>query len=172
MTPVTKSACPGCGLVLPDVDGPTHRYIGASPACWSLYGAVLATIYVDRERLRLLQLVVDAYAAQHPGRRSRQAAQSVAIHLMTLCLCLECGVDPAAGPRLHRWMVERPRFTWLTPPDERGSRTVRDVAAARTPAEFEEVVWAWARGVWDAWSAHHATVRGWLAGLHREAVQL
>ena len=29
------SLCPGCGLVLPLHGGPTHAYVGASPACWS-----------------------------------------------------------------------------------------------------------------------------------------
>ena len=38
----SKSVCPGCGLELEVVDGPTHDYIGASPACWALYGQVLA----------------------------------------------------------------------------------------------------------------------------------
>lgn len=158
-----ESACPGCGLVLPAIDGPTHRYIGASPACWALYGAALATIYGDSERRQNLQLVVDTYAVQHPGQPSRQAAQSVGIHLMTLCLCLERGADPADGPRLHRAMAERPSFTWLTPPEYRGSPTVRDVAAADTLSEYEAVVQAWARDVWDAWSVHHSTVCDWLA---------
>jgi hypothetical protein len=162
MTP--NSACPGCGLVLAEIDGPAHRYIGASPACWALYGDVLATIYSDAEHRRSLQLVVDTYAVQHPGRPSRQAAQSVGIHLMTLCLCLERGTDPADGPRLHRSMVERPSFTWLAPPGYRGSRTVRDVAAAGALSEYEAVVRAWASDVWAAWSVHHSTVRHWLDG--------
>src|SRR4051812_17388804 len=32
------TACPGCGLVLPCHAGPTHAYMGASPACLKLYG--------------------------------------------------------------------------------------------------------------------------------------
>src|SRR5689334_6930416 len=105
MRTVKSDACPGCGLVLPELDGPRHRYIGASAACWALYGEVLASIYGDESRRRLLQLVVDSYAVQHPGSPGRRAAQSVAIHLMTLCLCLEERCDPAQGPRLHREMV-------------------------------------------------------------------
>jgi hypothetical protein len=158
------SPCPGCGLVLPQASGPTHRYIGASAACWSLYGEVLAGIYGDADRRRLLQLVVDCYAVQHPGSPGRQAAQSVAIHLMTLCLCVEHGRDPGDGPRLHKAMVERPVFTWLEPPPSRGSFTIRDVAQAPTREQYESIVWRWARDVWQVWSAHHDTVRSWLAG--------
>ena len=142
------STCPGCGLELPAAGGPTHPYIGASPECWTLYGTVLARAYEQRDTL---QLVVDAYACQHPGTEIRKTAQSVALHLATLCLFLEAGVDPRGGSGLHQSMVGRIPFHWLEPPATRGRLTVAD---ADDP-------WAWARDVWAAWSAHHATVREW-----------
>jgi hypothetical protein len=40
--------------------------------------------------------------------------------------------------------------------------TVLDVLAARDLAEHVARVERWARSVWDAWSAHHDTVRRWL----------
>src|SRR5690242_13134412 len=108
--------CPGCGLALAEVREATHPYIGASAACWSLYTNVLGTIYGDAARMPLLQLVVDTYAVQHPGRPGRQSAQSVGIHLLTLCLCLESGAEPATVGRLHKHAVERRVFPWLEPP--------------------------------------------------------
>lgn len=81
-----ESACPGCGLVLPAHDGPRHAYIGASAACWALYGRALERAYNDPSCREVPQLVVDSYACQHPGEAGRRAAQSVGIHLMTLCL--------------------------------------------------------------------------------------
>jgi hypothetical protein len=158
--PQPQTACPGCGLLLPVQDGPTHAYIGASAACWALYGRALERSYSDPSCRDVLQLVVDAYACQHPGEPGRRSAQSVAIHLMTLCLVLEDGADPREGPRLHRRMVDRPTFTWLTPPAQRGERTVRDLLAADA---YDGAAWAWARDVWLAWAPHHATVRAWLA---------
>jgi len=165
------TTCPGCGLVLPQASGPTHRYIGASAECWSLYGEVLARIYGDPDRRRLLQLVVDSYAVQHPGAPGRQAAQSVAIHLMTLCLCLEEGHDPAEGPRLHKAMAQRRAFPWLEPPGSRGSLTIRDVADAGTNERYESAVRRWARDVWRAWSPHHATIEAWLSDTGAGSVQ-
>jgi hypothetical protein len=82
------SACPGCGLELPEHDGPTHAYIGASPACWALYGELR---YPPSHRL-----TVDVYAVQHPGGDERRAIQSVALHLMALCLVLEREVATVA----------------------------------------------------------------------------
>src|SRR5438105_15652536 len=52
--------CVGCGALVPDIGGPTHRYIGASPGCWQAYGELLPTGTAHL-------LVVDVYAAQHPG---------------------------------------------------------------------------------------------------------
>jgi hypothetical protein len=164
-------SCPGCGVVLPQAPGPTHRYIGASAACWSLYGEVLGSIYGNPDRRRLLQLVVDCYAVQHPGSPGRQAAQSVAIHLMTLCLCVEEGRNPADGPRLHKAMVQRPVFPWLEPPSSRGSLTIHDVAEAGTNEQYESAVWRWARDVWHAWSAHHSTIRVWLSDTRAGSAQ-
>ena len=153
------SICPGCGLELPDRAGPTHPYIGASAECWRIYGIVLARAYgTERD---VLQLVVDSYACQHPGTRSRRATQSVGLHLTTLCLFLEAGVDPRRGSELHRAMAGRTAFDWLEPPATRGEVTVATVAAMHMPGEYREVAWLWARSVWGAWEPHHARVREW-----------
>src|SRR5689334_13318620 len=59
--------CPGCGGLFPLSDGPAHPYMTASPGCWQAFTAVLAADYAAPERMSFHQLVVDAYAAQHPG---------------------------------------------------------------------------------------------------------
>ncbi|HEY0633553.1 MAG TPA: DUF5946 family protein [Thermoleophilaceae bacterium] len=158
----TTSECPGCRLVLPQHDGPRHPYIGASAACWALYGHLLARAYSDPEIIPILQLIVDTYAVQHPGTPERRAAQSVGIHLMTLCMVLEQGADPRDGPQLHKRMVTRPAFSWLDPPPNRGSVTVGELVAVTDAGELDRRVWDWGREVWDAWALHHPTVRGWL----------
>jgi hypothetical protein len=157
------TGCPGCGLVLPPREGTTHPYLGASAGCWALYGEILAREYGDPAYSRLHQLTADTYAVQHPGAPERRSIQSVALHLMTLCLFLEDGVDPRRGPALHkRFVRERARFGWLEPPRPNGRITVADVHRAASPAEHERAVETWARDVWAAWSGHHGTVRGWI----------
>ena len=86
---MSESACPGCGLVLPDHDGPVHDYIGASAACWQLYGRVLARDYGEFGMPDEHKFIVDAYAVQHPGENVPRARQSVGLHLIRLCLMLE-----------------------------------------------------------------------------------
>jgi hypothetical protein len=159
----STSSCPGCGLVLPERGGPVHSYLGSSPACWALYGEVLAREYSDPACFRVHQLTVDAYAVQHPGVPERRSIQSVALHLVTLCLVLERGADPAAGPQLHKHLTKRGGFRWLEPPEPNGQITVADVHRAATATEHRCSVQAWAREVWGAWAAHHTTVRHWIA---------
>jgi hypothetical protein len=163
------SACEGCGLELPVQEGPTHAYLGASAACWALFGAVLAREFGDPAYFRLHQLTVDTYAVQHPGRPERRSIRSVALHLITLCLVLEDGVEPRDGPKLHARLAKRGSFRWLEPPRPNGRLTVADVLRAKTPAEHERAVEAWARDVWAAWQAHHATVRAWIEQLLSDA---
>lgn len=111
--------CPGCRVEFPEIDGPSHRYIGASAACWLEYSEALPGELSDTP------LSVDAYAAQHPGDPSPQANQSVAVHLVTLNAVLRLG--SAQDPVLTRAAaVEAGRrgdshYVWLDPPESWGS---------------------------------------------------
>jgi hypothetical protein len=88
--------------------------------------------------------------------------QSVAIHLMTLCLFLEHGANPALGTQLHKTMVERPSFHPLPAPESRGTLTVASMPLEANPVTAREAAYAWARSAWDAWHEHHDVVEGWL----------
>lgn len=153
--------CPGCGLEQPPLPGPTHRYLTASPACWRAFGALLAVGYATPGRRPFHQVVVDAYAAQHPGEGLREQVQSVGLHLTTLCLFLEHGTDPALGPRMHRRMIRRPVFHRVEPVG-RSPVTVVDVPLGGAPDDARRAAHAWGRAVWGLYAHEHATVRRWL----------
>lgn len=158
---VPPEPCPGCGAPFPAHDGPTHRYIGASPGCWAAYGELLARAYGDARVFASHRLTVDAYAAQHPGTPTRQSLQSVAVHLIALHLALERGVAPDAITRSMAALVERGGFSWLTPPPTAYATTILEVHGADDPDDHRRRVARWAADVWSAWSAHHATIREW-----------
>lgn len=166
------SACRGCGAIFPDVEGPVHRYMTSSPACWSAYGVVLAREYSDRAYASLYRLSVDAYAVQHPGSASPEAIQSVAVHLCRLCLIFEGGfsIENANDAMLAIHQVER-SFRWLEPPRSRGQVTVAEVLAAQDVDEHLRQVKRWARSCWEAWTEHHATIRTWLPTAARAPAQ-
>ena len=98
-----------------------------------------------------------------PGRPSPQSIQSVAVHLISLCLVLERGVEMTRATAAMQAAVEhKERYIWLTPPPSLGSMTVADVQRAKNAEEHEKLVRAWAESAWTAWSPHHATIQNWL----------
>jgi hypothetical protein len=106
-----------------------------------------------------MPLAVDAHAAQHHGVEGRRQAQSVWVHLVSLCSILERGRTPFGGIRIKQDLLrDDPVFAWLQPPAEPGDVTVLDVAAASGP-EVAAAVRRWAQSVWDAWSAHRDAIR-------------
>lgn len=156
-------ACVGCGGLFPEVEGPTHRYLESSAGCWAAYCEVLAREYSNRSYAALHRLTVDAYAVQHPGQPSPQTIQSVAVHLISLCLMLEKGCTAnQATAAMQTAAKDKSRFRWLSPPRFRGSITVLDVRKADSAAAHVEVVRTWAETSWAAWSAYHDTVEAWL----------
>jgi hypothetical protein len=107
------------------------------------------------------QVIVDAYAAQHPGGDARRQVQSVGLHLMTLCLVLEHGADPRAGTRLHRLMIGRPAFHRLSRSGP-GSLTLLHVPLVGDGEAARRGAWEWAAAVWESYRQEHHTVREWL----------
>jgi len=156
--------CLGCGGIVPRVEGPTHRYLEASPGCWETYGRLLAKEYSRRAYWRVHTLTVDAYALQHPGVRSPQTIQSAAVHLIGLCAILERGTSIEGGSKVKARAKARlaTTFDWLEPPNSLGDITVVQVSGARDAADHGARVQAWARAVWNAWAPHGDTVRTWV----------
>ncbi len=163
----SPTRCPGCGGVFPAHDGPTHRYLESSPGCWAAYGEVLAREYGDPALFgRVHRLTVDSYAVQHPGSPSPQSIQSVALHLLSLCLMLEHGATPQqATAAMQSGAQAKACYFWLAPPTSPGAITVADVQMAKTPQAHEGLVREWARATWAAWSVHHMTIQSWLDSL-------
>lgn len=158
-----EAPCPGCGVVLPEYDGPTHPYIGASAACWALYGELLAQEYADLGYPECHRLTIDAYAAQHPGKREGRTIRSVGTHLCGLYLVIERGLDgPAATALKNRILATEPRFVWLRPPPQDAGVTVQDVVESRADIQHCDAIETWARSVWHNWELHHPTVAGWV----------
>jgi Family of unknown function (DUF5946) len=159
------SRCPGCGAQLPELDAPTPVGVGASPACWALYGRLLVAEYRQSPSPRLHQLTVDSYGAQHPSARHDRSDRCLGLHLIGLCLLLERGASALQTSELLAQLVEHPpSFGRLEAPTPNGAITVSDVAAAQNPDEHARLVEQWATSVWHAWAPHHAAVRGWIDG--------
>ncbi|WP_408611918.1 DUF5946 family protein [Chitiniphilus purpureus] len=157
-----ESKCPGCGAAFSDIAGPIHRYMHSSPACWAAFGEVLTREYSDPDYAAVHRLSVDAYAVQHPGDTSRQAIQSVGLHLVRLCFFLERGLPATeANAAMLKAGRLKANYIWLSRPAGLGDITVKDVVAAQGLTQHTDAVHAWARSAWHAWAEHHSLVRQW-----------
>jgi hypothetical protein len=135
----------------------------SSPACWAAYGEVLAREYSDPAYFQVHRLGVDAYAVQHPGRPSPQTIQSVAVHLIRLCMLLERGLPmERANDAMLKASEREDIYRWLEPPASCGSVTVADVRHADSVEAHMAAVRRWTESAWAAWASHHPTVRSWL----------
>ncbi|MCL4530109.1 MAG: DUF5946 family protein [Chloroflexi bacterium] len=156
--------CFSCGAMVPNMDGPTHRYMLSSPGCWSVYGVLLARDYGEYNYPTVYRLSVDAYTVQHPGRPNRQAIQSVAVHLIALYYLLEKGLPEAQVIRTRSRAAQfSDQFFWLEPPTSMGPITIVNAADAEGLEEYQRVAREWAKSAWEAWRAHHDQIRKWAA---------
>ncbi len=126
----------------------------SAPGCWQAYGEV-AVRAMQEPRTALRHSHVDCFAAQHPtdAATDRRQRQSVAVHLVALCLRLEHHIQGIELSRRRQQVSDRtihaaglPDWPFLEPPD-----------AERFCALGEQ----WPRAVWQAWSRHHGQVRTW-----------
>jgi hypothetical protein len=147
-----ESACPGCGALLPEVEGPTHRYLGASAACWDLFGRGLAGVYPFRAG-RWSQSLVDAYAAQHPGVDGPQARQSVAVHMVALHARIAEGLGVESLYDIRSSAAQwghRHGFVWMEPTPT-WSLTFLDVAGAEDEEVRVTVIDRYVEDVYRGW---------------------
>jgi hypothetical protein len=109
----------------------------------------------------LQNLVVDAYALQHPDEYC-ESARSYAAHLTGLC----CGVEHPGDQKLY-WQIAR----WLDGPatiqkppvlDARGRQNISTIVDVRHDV-YQRAVRQWASAVWSAYESQHYLARGWLA---------
>ncbi|HBS36675.1 MAG TPA: hypothetical protein DEA50_16610 [Parvularcula sp.] len=153
--------CRGCGGLFAPFDGPVHDYMESSPACWRAFGHVLAAEYSTPELLPVHRLSVDTYAVQHPGGASRQAIQSVGLHLARLYLQLEHPRPPKETNEVMRAFAGRKEsLTRLTPP-EKFSMTLADVAPFIGAPPHAAKTMEWARAAWNDWSGAHEYIKRW-----------
>jgi len=107
------------------------------------------------------RVVVDAYAAQHPGSGAdRRDRQSVFVHLAALCLLTERGADPSyVTTALRRMSADAGRRFPMPERLGAGELDLRHAWEAGSLASYERRAREWAQAVWASYAPAHATVR-------------
>lgn len=151
----SRTACPGCGIHLPDGGHPEPPRLHASAACEAVHAEILGYEFQHPVMLRYHQLTVDAYGAQHAGEGAPPIR--VAYSLAGLWLAIEHEFSAEDVRAVHRrmghpgptWPVfepPRPPRSWLTALDvaEAGVRQHSVGGHARAAGQ-------WAESVWSVW---------------------
>lgn len=148
--------CPSCGAPLGGRDG-----------CQSHFDELSAQAWGNPVRGAMHNLVVDAYALQHPDEYC-ESAKSYAAHLTGLC----CGVEHPGDQKLY-WQIAR----WLDGPatiekpaavDARGRQTISTIVNLSNDT-YRTAVRQWASSVWIAYESQQYLARTWLAEVLRHA---
>lgn len=161
--PKSQTHCIGCGALLDDIDGPTHKYMSSSPACFAEFTKILAFEYSEPDLLQTHRLSVDTYAIQHPGSgKQRKEIQSVGLHLARLMLQLDRPRTPSETNDVMLGLGEHKASLVFLRPPEKFSMTVGDVTDYAGTPQHSERVTEWASSTWADWSAHHDYIRHWV----------
>lgn len=158
---IATVACPQCGAVVPDTDGPIHVYVPSAPGCWATFGELRSDEMLRLPGALANNLVVDTYMAQHPGDGTdRRDRQSVFVHLTAICAVLERGSAPARSPDVLRAVLAgRTDYPILPRAAGPGDVNILHVVGAADVEDHDRRVRDWATSVWDSYAADHATIR-------------
>lgn len=155
----SEAPCPSCGA-----------RVGGRSGCQALFEELVAKAWASPGRASVHNLLVDAYAMQHPEEYGISAKSFIA-HLVQLC----CGVEAPDEQELYwaipRWLNGPARLTRPTDIRRRGGTTIDDVREPAREADYPDLVRRWARDVWTAYGDQHATAREWLAAVRAEMAQ-
>ena len=162
---MSEVRCVGCGATLPGGDGPVHAYMVSAPGCWERYCSLeeWKSGLSGAESIGIVQDLVDSFAVQHATSTDRRNVQSVAVHPTSLCAGLERGFTGRERRRQIGRRVGRD-YPALEPAPDTFGVTISGVAAVPV-TERPSTVGQLAVASWSAWSAHHGTVRAFLASL-------
>lgn len=146
----SDTPCPACGAPL-----------GGRAGCQAEFDRLSALAWTSPARGSVHNLVVDAYAMQHPEEYGKSAKSYIA-HLTALCFAAEHADDARDYWKIARALdgkltLEKPALI-----ASRGAVTIADVAAAASDDEHQDRVRAWGHAVWEAYRSQQPLARHWL----------
>jgi hypothetical protein len=154
----TITACPGCGIVLPNryLDPPDR--FNASGECWQLFSYLSCYTVAKQDPGFIHQHAVDAYEAQHAGGKTRNI--TVVFGLIGLYLALEKDFTGKQVQQAHL-QIAHVRKDWprWEPPVRPACLTVIDVLKVPDGPEKDAMIRRWMSAVWESWADRQAWVR-------------
>lgn len=150
--------CPGCGLLLPDLQLPPPARYQASGECWQLYQELSFYTLPLGDLDFSHQFSVDAYGAQHAGGDTKPI--TVAFSLIGLYLAVEGNYAGRQVQQAHLALAKRSK-AWpvLLASSTPAALTVQDVLQAESGSARDAALRAWAAAVWESWLPTHELIK-------------
>lgn len=135
--------------------------LSSEEKCKKLFEGILLKEFSDFRYAQVHRLTVDAYSMQHPDIYMI-SPKSFAAHLTGMCCAMEYGNDAELLRLLQKWLNGKKDLMRPKNLENFGLLTISHVAKAKNGAEHSELVWEWARDVWDAYRAYHDLAKNWI----------
>lgn len=166
--------CFSCKAKSLNIEGESHEYMLSSPGCWAMFCDLLEKEYSDFRYGKAHHFTVDAYACQHPGKSDDdKAVRSVGIHLASLYMTVEGGMDATEGGffknKFAHFNKQNNIIKPLHPPSDLGSITVFDIWNMEEGADHFQKCKEWAKSSWQAWYVHHDLIKKWVHDFMKQA---
>ena len=135
--------------------------LASKEKCKEIFEAILLKEFSDFRYVRVHRLTVDAYSLQHPDDYMI-SAKSFAAHLTGMSCAMEYGNDPKLLRLLQKWLNGKKQLIKPKRLEYFGHLTISHVDKAEHGAEHVELVWEWARDVWEAYNIYHNLANSWI----------
>lgn len=151
---INYKTCPGCGRKFPDQNWEDSDQYNATGECVKLYHDLSAYLIMNPDITFPTQHAVDAYGAQHSGRKVKNIR--TAFSLIGLYLALECGYSGRQVQKAHMELAKR-NIKWQSfdLPTCPYSFSVQDVLLVEEGTNRNEMLMKWAKSVWNTWEHYH-----------------
>lgn len=141
--------CPGCGVVIKSETRESEKDFNASVACRKLYYDLSYYTLSLQDPGFIHQLIVDAYAAQHVGARTKPI--TITFALAGLYLVNEKGFDGRRVQLIHIAMAKKNK-SWpdFHPPESKEWLMAKEVMEVPDNLK-QEMIRKWSASVWEIW---------------------
>lgn len=152
-----RTPCPGCGVTGPSTEGPPDPSLDATAACLHHFHELSGYTLTAGHPRFIHQHIVDAYAAQHAGLRTKPIR--VCFALIGLYLLVEEKFTGRQIQLVHLHFARQTKF-WpkLARPPGLASMNVVDVLRQPPGPDRDDAIERWSKAVWNHWSETHETV--------------
>ncbi|WP_211171022.1 DUF5946 family protein [Bacillus sp. DNRA2] len=150
--------CPGCQGKFPDQNWEESDHYNALGECEKAYHDLSAYLIELLDMEFPTQHAVDAYGAQHSGKKVKNIR--TAFSLIGLYLAIEHGYTGRQVQKAHMELAKR-NIQWpsFNLPSSPYSYSVSDVLFAEKGTNRNEMLMKWAKDVWETWDHYHEWTR-------------